>query len=1118
MTKYPDRPEFATNRLPEGEDFGETVAGALNSLLEAPLAQWKTPPHISIATAYFNPGGFSLLEKVLSEVSGTRLLLGAEPDPTASRLTVRPLGAGRGRAAKKQDAKAAVDRVDSELEIDRNLLGFTREADAQARRLVAWLRSGKVQVKRYNRGFLHGKAFLVADNNAGHGVLAGSSNFTYAGLARNNELNLGQYQPSTVDLVSKWYERQWADSEEYDLAGLYEERWIPHRPWDIFLRMLLEIYGPVVEEEDKKTALGLTNFQADGVWRAARILARRKGVLIADEVGLGKTFTAGELIYQALRERRQKVLIIAPATLRDNTWNPFLASKNIQTDVLSFEELTRDIDRAGQAGVTLQAIDEYAMVVVDEAHNLRSPVAQRAEAMRKLLGGPVPKDLVLLTATPVNNSLMDLYQLISYFSRDDATFSDVGIASLSGYFKAAQDRDPEDLAPEHLFDVLDAVAVRRTRKFVKRYYLNDQVEFNGVKTTIQFPTARVKRVDYDLGAELPGFFDELAVAIGGEGDELDSEGGVILSSLGDTLTMARYVPSRFLLKGATEQFQMQNAGLLRSNLLKRFESSATAFGITVGRMIASHEAFLGALDTGWVLTGDALRDWVATDSDEASELAEDAVRTDRLPASEFDVPGLTEAVQADRDLLARLRDRVVGLDAATDPKILALLDELREIARDAKQQGVGEQDTIDKRKTLIFTYFADTAFYVHDALVKAINSDESLADFRGRLAIVTGRDSGNKDSVITGFAPRTAGTKDSPDLYDLVVTTDVLAEGVNLQQARNIINYDLPWNPMRLVQRHGRIDRIGSSHSEIFLHCFFPDQDLDALLGLEERLQRKLRQAAAAVGVGEVLPGMTAVDRDFTQTRDEILKLRREDATLFDDQGAAVSGEEYRRQLATALANPDATKVLNSLPWGAGSGFAMSAGSPGFVFCARVADSPEAILRYVPLTPELGVVYDGEGRPEIYTERGTCLAQAEPRDADTPAHLPESYVDAAFDAWAVAKDHILAEWTHNTDPKNLSAPVPAVMRRAADLVRRHGFHLGAEQDELEVRLNAAVAPRIQKEIRGVMGQSGLDDRQRIDLLQRRVAELGLQRPAAPKPNEPIEADDIYLICWMANVA
>jgi len=355
-------------------------------------------------------------------------------------------------------------------------------------------------------------------------------------------------------------------------------------------------------------------------------------------------------------------------------------------------------------------------------------------------------------------------------------------------------------------------------------------------------------------------------------------------------------------------------------------------------------------------------------------------------------------------------------------------------------------------------------------------------------------------------------------LYDLVVTTDVLAEGVNLQQARNIVNYDLPWNPMRLVQRHGRIDRIGSSHSEIFLRCFFPDQDLDALLGLEERLQRKLRQAAAAVGVGEVLPGMTAVDRDFTQTRDEILKLQREDATLFDDQGAAVSGEEYRRQLATALANPEATKILNSLPWGAGSGFATAADSAGFVFCARVADSPEAILRYVPLTSELGVVYDSDGRPEIYTERGTCLAQAEPRDADTSAHLPEPYVVAAFDAWAIAKDHILAEWTRNTDPKNLSAPVPAVMRRAADLVRRQGFHLGAEQDELEVRLNAAVAPRIQKEIRAVMGQPGLDDRQRIDLLHRRVAELGLQRPAAPKPNEPIEADDIYLICWMANVA
>lgn len=966
MTDYPSKPEFATNRG-EGDDR-ETVAGALQSLLDSAIEKWKNPPSADIATAYFNPAGFNLIADQLHQLNGVRLLLGAEPDPSASRPSIRPLSEPRGRTARRRAERTNGERIRKESQIDRDLLGFNREADQQARRLVEWLKSESVEVRSYQLGFLHGKAFILHDGSEGQGVIAGSSNFTFAGLVMNNELNIGQYQPGIVKLVTEWFEQQWGESEPFDLAELYESRWLPHRPWDVFLRILLELYGTDLDSDEKRTALGLTSFQADGVWRASRILAQRHGVLIADEVGLGKTFTAGELIHQAMRERRQKVLVIAPATLRDTTWKPFLQARNLQTDVVSFEELVRDIDRAGHAGVSLQALDEYAMVVVDEAHYLRSPNAQRADAMRKLLGGAVPKDLVLLTATPVNNTLMDLYQLISYFAREDAAFSYVSIASLSSYFKEAQDRDPEDLAPEHLFDVLDAVAVRRTRKFVKRHYLNDQVEFNGQVVRIQFPTSRVRRVDYEMGGHIPGFFDRFATAVGGKDQQAEVlDVGVILDAPGEVLTMARYVPTRFLLAGETEQYQAQNAGLLRSNLLKRFESSATAFRATVGRMVESHDAFLSALDAGWVLTGEALRDWAASDSDELVELSEDAEEShDRQPAALFDGAALREAAAADRDLLVGLRDELVSLTWEVDPKIDALLAELRAIIDQADREGVGDQDVRDKRKTLIFTYFADTARYVAESLEAAIAQDASLAVLRDRMALLTGSDGPRKEQLIAGFAPRTAGTATSEDLFDLVVTTDVLAEGVNLQQARNIINFDLPWNPMRLVQRHGRIDRIGSTHSEIFLRCFFPDRDLDSLLRLEERLQRKLRQAAAAVGVGEVLPGIAAVERDFTQTRDEILRLQREDAALFNDEGAAVSGEEYRRQLASALANPEHKKVLEDLPWGSGSGFAASSSSPGFVFCARVADAKEAILRYVPLTSSLEVSRDEAGNAEVY--------------------------------------------------------------------------------------------------------------------------------------------------------
>src|SRR5262249_41058516 len=156
-----------------------------------------------------------------------------------------------------------------------------------------------------------------------------------------------------------------------------------------------------------------------------------------------------------------------------------------------------------------------------------------------------------------------------------------------------------------------------------------------------------------------------------------------------------------------------------------------------------------------------------------------------------------------------------------DPKIDALVVELAAILHDSAAQGIAEWDTRNKRKVLLFTYFADTADYLYRALHALVSTDARLAPYRDRIAMVAGSDKANRADVIVGFARMTAGTGTEEDTYDLIVSTDVLAEGVNLQQARHIINFDLPWNPMRLVQRHGRIDRIGSPHREVFMRCFF---------------------------------------------------------------------------------------------------------------------------------------------------------------------------------------------------------------------------------------------------------------------------------------------------------
>lgn len=1129
MPAAPDfRPTFATNR----PAAGETVADAINALLAGMRAHLAAPPRVAIATAFFNPGGFRLLADELERAGQVRLLLGAEPD-TDRKARVRPLVLGRGRHAEQRELRRALDGHRRLLAEDRNLLGFTHEADADARRLVAWLRSGTgqcagrpLEVRRYTGGFLHGKAFIV-DTALPH-VMSGSSNFTYAGLARNRELNLGQFDPTTVGAVRDWFEELWAKSEPYDLAGLYEQRWAPHLPWQVFLRMLYELYGAEVDEERSSRTLshlGLTGFQSDGVWRAKRLLARRRGVIVADEVGLGKTFIAGELIYEATIVRRQKVLVIAPATLRDSTWNPFLREKNLPADVVSFEQLVGELDGAGQLDAALQHPDAYAMVVVDEAHALRNAVTRRAGAVRRLLAGKAPKDLLLLTATPVNNSLYDLYNLISYFVPNDAAFADAGVPSLRGYFDRAMAINPDELSPEHLFDVIDQIAVRRTRRFVKHYYVGDKVTINGVEREIRFPTPRVLRVDYDLDSALPGVFDRLATALGAHVlDQHPVTDAVLLDAPGEVLSLARYVPSRFRLGDHREaQYEAQNAGLLRSALLKRFESSAYAFRRTVEKMITSHDHFLDALEGGYVLTGDALREWAASDSDDIDEFldlhAGDGGNVGDVV--DYDGESLWQAATADRELLASLHRQVQILPWDQDPKLLALTDALAQIAADAEDEAVNDQQVRDKRKVVIFSYFADTVEHLTTQVHAAVETDDRLAAYRDRIAAASGPDKRGRAEVLAGFAPRTAGGPGAKDRYDILIATDVLSEGVNLQQARHIVNYDLPWNPMRLVQRHGRIDRIGSDHAEVLIRCYFPDQQLEALLGLEERLQRKLKQAAAAVGVGTVLPGFVGREVTFTETRDEIDRLRREEAALFGEGGlSALSGEEYRRTLERALADRTTRHTVVDLPWAAGAGFVRGgAMQPGFVFCARIADHPTPWFRYVPLTHDYHLEQDDNGHPLVIDDTLTCLSHANPLDPATPSIFAgdehQDLYHAAFDAWSAAKEHIHESWMFNADPANITRPVPRTMREAADLVRAEGAFLADRQDDLVERLEAPYAPHVQRTVREILTQDLISDRTKVTQLLTAADQLGLIRQPAPEPLPPITPDDIHLVCWTA---
>lgn len=1108
MTTLPIRATFATNR----EDRGETVAAAVRGHLDWLGDTWKKPFTVAIATAYINPGGFALIEEALTKAQTVRVLIGAEPEPAIARI--------RALAEENGTAKA-LEGHDRSLEEDRNLLGFTQQADSYARRFVEWLRSGVVDVRRFEQGFLHGKAYLVDSDD--EGVIAGSSNFTYAGLARNHELNLGHYQPETVQLVREWFDEMWNMSKPYDLAAVFDARFLPHSPYLIYLRMLWEKYGADVEALARQDGFGLhlAPFQRDGVTLARMILGRYSGVVVADGVGLGKTFVAGELIREAVEDRRQRVLVVAPAALRDGPWATFLARQLFNFELVSYDELS--MDRQLNPGhpnakpVLRHGVNEYAMVVVDEAHAYRSSTTQRAEVLSRLLEGSPAKALVMLTATPVNNSLWDLYNLLAYFVQNDAEFASAGIPSLRERFKQASLTHPDALDPELLFDVLSPVVVRRTRSYVKHYYPDAELEIRGVRQRVSFPRPEVQPITYDLSAVLPGFLGRFAAALDVPDDETRGA-GVVLSASDrrlageEALTLARYAPSAY--KFGTDGFEAyegQVAGLLRSGLLKRFESSAHAFANTCWTMAASHDQFLRLLDQGIVATGAALQELSASDSNDLDDLL--AVQGDEwnwAPASEYNASQLRADVESDRDLLLAWAAAARTVTPDHDPKLKALAKQLADILTDAEAD-VGETSTEqDRRKVIVFSYYTDTVSWIDGWLRKAVDTDPKLAPYRDRVVAVSGSDrEADQQRALYGFAPvTTEAPPGQRDEYDVMVSTDVLAEGVNLQQARHIINYDLPWNPMRLVQRHGRIDRIGSPHTRVWMRCFMPDRELERLLGLEERLHRKIKQAARSIGTeGHIIPTSEVSDRSYTDTREAIEEIRRGETGFLDETQAGMSVEEYRQQLREGLENPFLAEQIKGLAWGSGSGKAVEGAEPGFVFCARVGDNPDPQFRYVNMADP--------GDPKVVADLLACLKHAY-ATSQTDRVLDEDTHRLAYQAWAHAKTSILEAWMWATDPRNLQPEVPKVMRDAAEMVRTNPPP-GMDQavvDRLYDTLNAPYAERVRKQVRSALNDyENVTDKVAalVDVIER----LALIPQPDPDPLPLIEEGDIHLICWMA---
>ena len=873
-------------------------------------------------------------------------------------------------------------------------------------------------------------------------------------------------------------------------------------------------------------------------------------------------------------------------------WKPYVDERNLAgwVDVISYDDLLRN-DTDGNPSYGLppgRDPDEYALVVLDEAHTVRNSDTQRANRLVSILKGNPRKQVILLTATPVNNALGDLHSLLSYFIVHDDEFADIGIPSLAAHFKEIDKLNPDDLSPEHLFDILDAVAVRRTRRFVRNHYVGQRIDDSSA--TLAFPEPVVRRVDYDLSQVVEGFFDTFAHALGADldgpapdpfyaGGEIPDGGLTSIDSA--RLTLAGYTPSRYRYDNDFKPYEAQIAGLLRSGLLKRFESSGYAFVRTCRKMADTLAGLADLITTsGYVASAESLRDWMRIDLDDPVGLDEWLTTADYEPATEYRREPLLADIRSDITLLRSLADTVdASITPDTDPKLTALSGTLTRIVEQADSDAhvraaagqasdpeVAASRDRDDRKVLVFSYFADTIDYLQDNLSRILDANPALAVYRHRIAFVTGsmrRTPGHgaeagtvsQEDAVAGFAPKTGGPRQAgrpvaEDRYDLLFATDVLSEGVNLQQARNIVNYDLPWNPMRLVQRHGRVDRIGSAHGYVYLWCFFPDRDLDKLLRLENILHTKLAKAAKSIGTGKVLPGVEASDDVvFNAKREQIEAIAGEDNALFLGLSVGlISGEEFRAMLRTAIERESLVQRLQAMPWGVGSGFTAADRAPGFVFCARILNrADEPAYRFVVLPPAL---LPGHGTPppdpaaslsaedllesgvaaqldrpniggtpiDLIADTLTALSVASPPSARAPAVVPDGWHDLAYRAWAVAQRDIVTVWNNSLDPSVQYGIVAPVVREAVRHLGQHGEHRNQEDVDLAMKVySRGQAARVTAVVRSVMRDPALTEKNKTDRLIELVDEMGLAAPDNRPKRFAIDATDVHLIAWMAIV-
>ena len=897
----------------------------------------KTNADLSFVSAYFTIYAYNHLKEQLNDINKLRFLFG---EPTF----INSLDPSK---TNKRDFKIEDDKII--IPIEKRLT-----QKAIAKECSEWIEK-KVEIKSMVKpNFLHGKLYLVENTNGVKEGAMGSSNFTVNGLGLggtpNIELNMVIDSKRDNEDLKKWFNELWNDETglvedvKKEVLKYLSQLYVENEPEFIYFKTLFHIFENYLDEQAKGGLLNtqtgffeseiwnmLYEFQQDGVKGVINKILKHQGCIIADSVGLGKTFEALAVIryFELLNYR---VLVLCPKKLsgnwtiyqssQNNTLNPFTKDK-FNYSVLYHTDLGRPTGKSDANGIDLENINwgAYDLVVIDESHNFRGNPMDKVRddgvvkmnrakwLMEKIIKQGVSTKVLLLSATPVNNSLRDLRNQISIIThgKNDAMFESTQIKDIAQSLKNAQTqfsnwadntKNPERTVKQLIerldssfFKLLDELTIARSRKHITSFYKKEMTRIG------KFPNRLKPRAIYPNIDLMDRFFTY---------DALNKK------ILQYKLTV--FNPSAYIMQGMKKKYEDLAAvsgvlgfkqidrehfliGMMKINFLKRLESSIESFEISMDKTIKKIEKLEDKIHrfiNSKSKTQEETLESLEPDEDEREENEEDAEQWQVGKKMKFDLADLNLEkwlidLGKDKEALSDLYNNAVAVTKERDSK----LKDLKELIQDKINQPLNYAPPLEdesrgaaNKKVIVFTAFADTAIYLFDCL-----KDWAQKDLKINIALVTGSickttlGKNEYSNILTNFSPLSKNRNKMLKMpqegeIDILIATDCISEGQNLQDCDYLVNYDIHWNPVRIIQRFGRIDRLGSRNDRIMLVNFWPTKDLDNYINLKERVEARM-----------ALVDVTATADDNLLASDKIEELIEEDLKYRNQQLKKLQGE-----------------------------------------------------------------------------------------------------------------------------------------------------------------------------------------------------------------------------------